>query len=112
MPEWWDYFNNHVIIHGYKDDDSQLYLNLEVGNITDTGKYTFYSNLLERQWGNFLGTKEYWADTLKTGYLHILRLDLVYGIVSGTFEMDLYDKYHLHGDDTLHITEGRFDIHM
>lgn len=109
-PQWWEYFNNHVIIHGY-NDDSQIFLNLEVGNLSDTGMYTFYSSGLERQWGNYLeGTNGYWADTLRTGYLHILRLDLVNGIISGTFEMDLYDKYHQHGNDTLHITEGRFDF--
>ncbi len=39
--------------------------------------------------------------------LEILRLDTVKNIISGTFEAILLPKY---GTDTLHITDGRFDV--
>lgn len=40
------------------------------------------------------------------GSVHYLRVDYLTGIFSGQFEFDLYSNT----GDTLHITEGRFDI--
>lgn len=50
--------------------------------------------------------KFYDTEYLQTGYIHFTRVDYQQGIFSGTFAFDLYNN----NGDTLHITEGRFDL--
>jgi len=112
--QWVEYFDQHLIVHGYNDDKGQ-WINLDVYPIIDTGRYVFYTPILKVQWADYLNAKtniDYYADTIYKGYINVLRFDSVKGLMSGTFEFDVYDKYHKHNNDTIHITDGRFDLHL
>ncbi len=51
-----------------------------------------------------MGAKEYWNTN---GTLIITKVDRATGIIAGTFE---YDAYSPECNDTVRITEGRFDV--
>ena len=83
--------------------------------IFDTGLYSisfhsnkegaafYYYNLLDTYDSN-----QYNVDTVHSGSLHLLRLDSINHVVSGTFYFDAYNKYL---NKTVKITDGRFDYH-
>jgi len=109
-----EYTNKELVISGYNNDREE-FLTLDLKPITDTVNYTFYSYLLSTQGASFLNAKtsvDYYADTIYHGKIHLLRFDPIKGFVAGTFEFDVYDKYHQHNNDTIHITDGRFVLHL
>ncbi|MFI5220808.1 MAG: hypothetical protein ACHQK8_00675 [Bacteroidia bacterium] len=111
---WVEYVQHELVIHGWNDENGED-INIAVQPITDTGYYKFYNATLTMQWANYLNSKtmiNYYADTIFTGYLQLLRFDPVSGYVAGTFEFDVYDKYHQHNGDTIHVRSGRFDLHL
>jgi len=60
------------------------------------------------QHGDGISANEWNLPASRAGFkLQILRLDTAQNIISGTFEAILLPKY---GADTLHITDGRFDL--
>ena len=78
--------------------------------IYDTCYYKFPTTVLNKAEGMYLLLKKYYdTDTLQNGYIHFTRVDFKQGIFSGTFAFDTYsyDK-----NDTIHITDGRFDLHQ
>ncbi|MFI5221870.1 MAG: hypothetical protein ACHQK8_06065 [Bacteroidia bacterium] len=112
--EFVEYVQQELAVHGSNDNNGED-INFALQPITDTGYYKFYNKKFSMQWANYLNSKtmiNYYADTLSTGYLHLLRFDPISGYVAGTFEFDVYDKYHQHNGDTIHITSGRFDLHL
>ena len=105
--------NKELVISGYNDSREE-FLTLDIRPISDTGNFVFYDSLFVLQGASFLNAKtglNYYTDTIYHGNIHILRLDPNKGVVSGTFSFDLYDMYHQH-NDTIHITDGRFDLHL
>ena len=108
--------DKHLNIYAYNDNIVQ-WLSFEFAPIIDTGYFKFYSNSLIVQGGLYTiydpqKNSYYKADTFQVGFLHILRNEPAKGIFSGTFSCDLFDIYHQHNNDTIHITDGRFDIHQ
>ena len=114
--QWVEFSNQDLIVHGYNDNKVE-WIDIEIGPITDTGYFNFRNKLLNTQWGSYtiynsIHNIYFEADTIKTGGFHLLRFDPIKGFMSGTFEFDVYDKYHQHNNDTIHITDGRFDLHL
>ena len=102
-----DLFGNQIGIGGYNDtrvDDVSIWLN----PIYDTCYYKFPKYDLITARGQYIANRYYITDSLRTGYIHFSRVDFKQGVFSGTFAFDTYsnDK-----KDTIHITDGRFDIH-
>ncbi len=78
--------------------------------ISDTGYISFPTNLLTYSSASYFNksmTKYYNIDTIQKGYIYFLRVDYINGVFSGTFAFDAYNNK----NDTVHITDGRFDIH-
>ena len=112
--QWVEYTIQHLVVHGFNSDRKE-YINIDLAPILDTGLYTFYTPKLSWQSAGYSTTNpnvDYIADTISKGNVHLIRFDPVSGYVAGTFEFDVYDKYHQHNNDTIHITEGRFDLHL
>jgi hypothetical protein len=91
-------------------------ITINIGQVTDTGYYTFPDDRflickatyikLDAEGKEYVFS--YRADKIDNGYLHLTRLDLsATGFISGTFAFDLYQE---NFRDTVHITDGRFDI--
>jgi len=79
---------------------------LRVGKIPAEELENAFFTFSERHGSQFIDRWELSAS--KEGLqLEILHLDTAKNIISGTFEAMLLPKY---GTDTLHITEGRFDL--
>ena len=98
----------HLAIEGY---NSTLLENItiEVEPVTDTVYINFSTNNYFKTWGTYLNkdlSKYFTADTIRIGYIHFLRVDYTKGVFSGTFAFDAYNNK----NDTVHITDGRFDI--
>lgn len=77
--------------------------------VTDTLTEFFPSTKLDFAYGLFLsddGLDYFLVDTLNIGYIQFTRVDYQHGIFSGTFAFDVYNTK----GDTLHFTDGRFDI--
>ena len=111
---WVEYTLQQLSVHGYNSDRKE-YIDIDLGPILDTGLYIFYSSQLSMQWARFVNessTIDFHADTIFKGNMHLTRFDPVNGFMSGTFDFDVYDKYHKFNGDTVHITDGRFDLHL
>ena len=103
-----DLSGNQIGIEGYNDTRSE-FVSIWVNPIYDTCYYILPTNFLSVQRGQFLQLKKYFiTDTISSGFIHFTRVDFKQGVFSGTFAFDTYsnDK-----KDTIHITDGRFDIH-
>lgn len=81
-----------------------------------TGKYLFNKNTEDITFGNGeihsygylkINGKNYFTDSLHTGWIEILKLDTISGVISGRFQ---FDAYNASDDKTYKITDGRFDI--
>lgn len=101
------YFNQELTVVGYNSDYEQR-VNISLKPLIDSGFYAFEttnfstSRVLYRMDENNLFTKE----PVSKGYIYIKRFDLLTGVISGTFAFDAYNSR----GDTVHITEGRFDL--
>ncbi len=109
-----DYYNNELIIYGYNDITTER-LGFSIKPIADTATFTFPNGHLESGVGAYSLIRDsrviqFVSNPLNRGKIEILRFDLERGIFSGTFEFDVYDEYNQSNGDTIHITEGRFDI--
>ena len=102
-----DLFGNQIGIEGY-NSSSDVWVSIWLNPILDTCYYKFPKYDLITARGQYLANKDYVTDSLKTGFIHFTRVDFKQGVFSGTFAFDTYsyDK-----KDTIHITDGRFDIH-
>lgn len=90
------------IINGYGFYFRPLHAGVIKVDELENCKFTF------SQHGDGTSANEWNLPTSRAGFkLEISNLDLEKNIVSGTFEAILLPKY---GDDTLHITDGRFDL--
>ena len=69
---------------------------------SDTSSYCAVLSSIDPSTG--MGNKEYWNTN---GTLIITKVDRATGIIAGTFE---YDAYSPECDDTVRITQGRFDV--
>jgi hypothetical protein len=107
-------YNEETIIISTNHVPNRDVLNFAFENIVDTGFFSLPSqlNVMAARYGR---TKPnggyaflYECDNLTSGYFYLTRLNLSSsGFVSGTFAFDVYSDDFL---DTVHITEGRFDI--
>jgi hypothetical protein len=88
---------------------------INIGGVSDTGYYSFpdsrfnickaYYNKIKDGVGYLF---YYQSDKIDNGFLHITHFEFSpTGFVSGTFAFDLYQNDF---KDTIHITDGRFDI--
>lgn len=102
----------NIFIKAYSDQD---YIHLYLKNIYQIGTYylnrnTFvYPNVIyPASYGAYFidGQDYYVTDSLHTGTVQIIHADTTTGIVSGTFEMQLYQK---NTGKIMNITKGRFD---
>ena len=93
-------------------DEIAIYLK----NTTSVGTYNLNRNtsirpnavLPEASYGMYLmNSSEYVTDSLHTGVVTITHADLTTGIVSGTFNLKVYQKT---TGQVLSITDGRFDF--
>lgn len=101
----------YVTAYG-QDDEITIYLK----NATATGTYHMdqntsikpYAVLPEASYGMYalLYNPEYVTDSLHSGTVTITHADLNAGIVSGTFEMQVYQ---MNTGKIINITDGRFD---
>ena len=108
--QWVEYNNQHLIVHGYNYTREQ-YVDIDYAPILDTGNYVSYNPNYKTQWARYVTTSPtvyFNADTIFHGYLHVLRFDPVKGFMAGTFSFDAYNNK----GDTVHITDGRFDLHL
>jgi hypothetical protein len=108
--QWVEYFDKALTIHGYNEDKEEA-VDIAFGAVLDTGMYVATNTALKNRWGRFVTdgfSKYFWADTMRVGYMHVLRFELTSGFMAGTFAFDAYT----HQGDTVHITDGRFDLHL
>lgn len=104
---------------GYKSKDRAEGIRIHIDDIVDTGIYILKeSNFTNRNQGQYYaGLTSYYGvvyttrDHLK-GFVHIRKIDTITGIVSGTFEYDAkLFNYFGPENDSVSITDGRFDIY-
>jgi len=95
-------------------DEPSSTISIIINNgVHDTGLYklSFISDSVGRVYYYYeikpnYDSNLYYVDTFHIGSLHILRLDSINHIMSGTFYFDAYNKYL---NKTVKITDGRFD---
>ena len=102
---------NIYIAASYYHDGIEIYLK----HITSTGTFYVNSNtgvkpnvIFPESYGAYFidGEEEYVTDATHTGSVKITYADTTLGIVSGIFEMQLYQKT---TGKLINITQGRFD---
>jgi hypothetical protein len=85
-------------------ENESLLLTMSVDSIFGTGVY----DLASSYFGNHINLCQYYADSTWTnGTMTITEFDRTNYIIAGTFECVLYSN---DCDDTLIITDGRFDV--
>jgi hypothetical protein len=92
-----------------KDFEGRVYVAVSCNNCFGVGVYTDmypYSEYFLGSIGNIVQGGGH-LDTSGTSMVEITRFAPEKGIMSGTFEYDLYDKTH---GQKIKITEGRFDL--
>jgi hypothetical protein len=100
-----EYFQYNLMIDGENSEN----VNINVKEIHDTGYFDFSTFQFVSTRALFRNTDltiNYRSQPITNGYLHLLRFDMDKGIVSGTFAFDAYNTE----GDSVHITEGRFDL--
>ncbi|MEI6509304.1 MAG: DUF6252 family protein, partial [Bacteroidota bacterium] len=102
-----DLIGNQIQISGY-NTNSDEWIGITINPVSDTCYYKFPKYDLIKASGLYLNNKDFITDSLKKGYIHYLRVDYNQGVFSGIFE---FDTYSTNKNDTIHITDGRFDIH-
>jgi hypothetical protein len=98
----------NIIGRNYLDKANIPSVSFSVEPLLDTGIIWFPNNLIKSWAQHRVGDKKFIAEDIIRGHVHFLRVDYQKRIFSGTFEFDVYS---LDGKDTIHITEGRFDLH-
>jgi hypothetical protein len=91
-----------VVIAGVFNSDGTYLIPPNLVALTDTSSYCAAISSVNPLTG--IGDKEYWNTN---GTLVITKVDRATGIIAGTFE---YDAYSPECNDTVRITEGRFDV--
>ena len=102
-----------IYVRAYAENDE---ITIYLKNTTPVGTYYLnrnttirpYAILPEASYGmhKLLYDSEYTTDSIHTGTVNITHSDLNAGIVSGTFEMQVYQT---HTGKIINITDGRFD---
>ncbi len=109
-----NYYNGNLNIQGYNSNlGESLGFNIKVAE--EGIKITFPNSNYQTSAGfnkivNGQLLLELGTEPILSGKIELLRCDLDNGIYSGTFEFDVYDKYNKYDIDTIHITDGRFDL--
>jgi hypothetical protein len=102
------YFQEEVTIRGYNHTKKE-YVSLSLKPVTATGYYEL-SKLISSSTSRATyipqSSSIYVAQPATEGYLNVLRFDTIKGIVSGTFAFNAYNQ----NGDTVHVTDGRFDL--
>jgi hypothetical protein len=92
-----------------KDSNTEQYMQIGMGNVDREGFYSFNSQDATLRFRSRNCTlKDGETDVFYDGSLHINRLDMEAGIISGTFNFTLAKP----GCDTIRVTEGRFDYRL
>lgn len=118
LDGWYDpgYANGTFNIHGYRYDSNEgtsfTYFGIGISNCSQPGLYVL-NKTSERvaQYGDYNKNCTYYpSDTIPmtNSYINVTKLDLINGIVSGTFQYTLAKP----GCDTIRITQGRFDFKL
>lgn len=98
-----------------KKDSVLHYLTIGAKNLDKTGTYPITSPIenvgviyTKVYVDTDTGCHYHWSedDVSQSGYLTITRLDLVEGVISGTFEVEMTKN----GCDTIFLRDGRFDL--
>ncbi len=99
--------NNNIRIQAKREVDENINqtIALLALNADTLGIYTIKSGI---RFYDLIKRRDYYIDTLTTRQIEILRLDTENDIVSGTFEFTAIDP---DSQDTVRVTEGRFDAH-
>lgn len=107
--------NYKITITGSQINGSEFYRLIAMGffYLPKTEFYPLFLNdyKLGKYYGGTyidLDSNKFWnTDSLVGGSIHINKLDTVYQVISGTFAFDCINP---ETHDTLHITDGRFDM--
>jgi hypothetical protein len=83
-------------------------LTINLNPVIDTGNIALPTNEFDDAIGRYFQnySLKFISDPLNTGFIHFSRVDYQKGLFCGTFAFDLYNDK----GDTMHITEGRFDV--
>jgi hypothetical protein len=100
-----------VIGRNYLDKVNIPSVSFSIEPLLDTGIINFPNNAINSWAQHRVGSQQFIAEDIIKGQIHFLRVDYQRRIFSGTFEFDVYDIYNIANGDTIHITEGRFDLH-
>jgi hypothetical protein len=101
----------YIMAYG-ENDEMAIYLKNSLGvgtyHLNRNPSIKPYAVLPEASYGMYslLYDPEYVTDSTHTGTVTITHADLITGIVSGTFELQVYQK---NTGKIVNITEGRFD---
>jgi hypothetical protein len=106
------YSDTLLNIYGFNDKDKST-VALYLSPVLDSGFYNFqtapftYSSVAYSP--SYNQSETFSSSPATVGFLKIIKFQpYTTGIISGTFEFDVYNSE----GDTLHITEGRFDLHF
>jgi hypothetical protein len=106
-----DVIDNNIGIIG-RDVSSNIYyfsVSFNIDPVFDINTFTFPTSSLNKSGAScILNNKQHNSFPIQNGIIKFLRTDYQRRIFSGTFEFDVYS---VDGKDTIHITEGRFDLH-
>jgi hypothetical protein len=91
----------------YSDKINYPDISITIEPLLDTGVIYFPNSSISSWVQHRFDNKIYSSNNLTNGYVHFLRVDYNRRVFSGTFEFDVYSN---DGKDTMHITEGRFDV--
>jgi hypothetical protein len=108
----------------YNDDKNiRQFIGISINkDFKGVGEYQLNSNLRMRDDGgigrliDYIADVEFTTDSILTGKLIITKLDTSAGIISGLFSFSAKGRYrgpdpdHPRHCDTIHVTDGRFDI--
>lgn len=109
------YDQNKILVFWAHNISSVEKIVVNIGSLSDTGYYSFpdsrfnmckaYHNKIKDGVGYLF---YYQSDKIDNGFIHITHFEFSpTGFVSGTFAFNLYQNDF---KDTVHITDGRFDI--
>jgi hypothetical protein len=106
-----DVLNKNVGIIGRDVSNKQVYysVSFNIDPVIDNDVISFPNTFTQNSGAScIINSKQYNSFPIQYGIVRFLRTDYQRMIFSGTFEFDVYS---VDRKDTIHITEGRFDLH-
>jgi len=92
-----------------KESNKAIVISIRGEELQENTTYTLSKYERDSNFGEYLKSgSDHRTDSIHTGELHISQLDLVDGIVSGTFWFDAIND----NNEIVEIREGRFDIKL